>query len=176
MKHAHKKYLFIGLCAVVFVEILSVNYYLSEISYLRKERIPAAKKNYKQAHTLLDEIREYTEQAGGSAQGRRGIPLQGQFREWARKAGIESAPEVRQYRSRSTREQNRIHISDVTIRKADAKSIFAFLRILEGTGPDNRIREVFINDHRGEPNMFYLRVLVATYLQSESGSRSREKN
>lgn len=172
----YKKWIFFALFAVLCIEIIAVNMYLSRISELRSSLVPAARKDYREFREKLDQIREHKKKFGEDSQGQKGVPLQGQFREWARQAGIEAVPEVRQSMKPGGREKNKVHLSQIAVRNVEADPIFKFLKILDETGSSNRIERLDILEQRGKPNMFYLRIYFETYIRSHVQEKKPKKN
>ena len=163
MKHEYKKWVLPALFAIVCIEILIINIYLSRISELRNTLIPNQKKTHNECHKKLEEIKAHKDKSGGFGDRHKGIPQQGQFKEWAQKAGISTAPEVRQYPPRGN---TPYYTSHITIREAEGASLFAFLKILDEIGGNNWIKELTITEHRGKSNKFMLYVTFATYVRS----------
>jgi len=176
MKSLYKKWIFFALFAVLCIEIIAVNVYLSRISELRSSVVPAARKDYRESREKLNQIREYKKKFGEDSQGQKGVPLQGQFREWARQAGIEEVPEVRQSMKPGGREKDKVHLSVITVRGVKADPLFKFLRILDETGSSNRIERLTIHEQRGKPNEFYLVINFATYMRPYIQEKKLKKN
>jgi hypothetical protein len=156
-----------ALLLLVAAEAMYVHMLVGRVYLLRDHAVPDAKARYDSIHNDMEEIGNAQQGMGGPRDPNHGVPAISDLQGLARMAGINAAPNVRQWAGTTRSADINETLSEIKFGNAGGEALFKFLKGLEEYSPAGRIKLLSLSQGRGKTNEFDLTVQYATYTPKE---------